>query len=339
LLDDPSIPVRMQAAKGLWQFWFWTPDAGAKSRIEDALLAALTRDQNPWVERNLEDAVYNLADENIRYLYNNWVPAIARPEDRERVIRGRLAIEDRLASKFARFLETATPRDQKRLLRGLSEFELRRADVYDPKADHSTPFQPVYNRIGNDVEQTVFFGEANTRLARAIRPLIDSPDPELKRLARNAALVLRDVNFADVTRIAGRPGQDRDPILKAIAPPETKSPAIAKRPTGGPAAARPDDDYFRGYVEPILTTRGRDGYACVHCHATHTTFDGTLATAKRVINLDDPEQSLILLKPTSDAETEGTLGAKKIPHGGGLRFEKGSAEYNTILNWIRGTKP
>lgn len=64
-----------------------------------------------------------------------------------------------------------------------------------------------------------------------------------------------------------------------------------------------------------------------------------MATAKAVINLEDPESSLILLKPLTDAESEGTLGSKKLSHGGGIRFEKGSPEYNTILNWIRGTKP
>jgi len=118
---------------------------------------------------------------------------------------------------------------------------------------------------------------------------------------------------------------------------------VPPRKPGAPRAtatgARPDDDYFRGYVEPVLTTRGKDGQACVHCHASHTLFNATLTTARNVINLEDPEQSLILLKPISDAESEGTLGARKLAHGGGVRFEKGSPEYNTILNWIRGTKP
>ena len=59
-------------------------------------------------------------------------------------------------------------------------------------------------------------------------------------------------------------------------------------------------------------------------------------TANKVINTEDPEDSLILKKPTWTAEEEGTLGAKS--HGGGVRFEKDSAEYTTILNWIRGVK-
>src|SRR5690348_11577591 len=46
------------------------------------------------------------------------------------------------------------------------------------------------------------------------------------------------------------------------------------------------------------------------------------------INLKEPEKSLVLLKPTFS-----------VPHGGGLRFEVSSPEYQTILNWIRGGAP
>ena len=46
------------------------------------------------------------------------------------------------------------------------------------------------------------------------------------------------------------------------------------------------------------------------------------------IDLKQPEKSLILLKPTFG-----------VPHGGGLRFEVGSADYETILNWVRSGAP
>jgi hypothetical protein len=102
---------------------------------------------------------------------------------------------------------------------------------------------------------------------------------------------------------------------------------------------KPDESYFRGYVQPILEKRGKDGYACVQCHASHAIFNGSWGTALNVVNLENPEDSLILKKPTSSAETEGVTGAKATAHGGGIRFEKDSPEYNTILNWIRGAKP
>jgi HEAT repeat protein len=354
LTGDAVPTIRMQALKGLWQFWFWSADAEAKSAIEDAFLAAMAKPQYPWVERNLREGIYNLADENIRYLYNNWVPLLAREADRTRAIQGRLAVEARLADKFAAVLEKGSDRQRRVLLAGLTEFHLRRADVYDTTADHSTTAPAVYNRIGNDTEQIVFFGASNDRFARALLPLVDSPDPELSRLAVKASLLCRKVAFPGVNEAAGPAGADRDRLVSVVlakpAPPDVEKgfrppsravaagqPARAKSSKPG-NYARPDQTYFRAYVEPILTTRGRDGYACVHCHATHTLFNATYETALNVVDLSDPENSLILRKPTSGSESEGVLGSKVLPHGGGVRWEKDSPEYQTILRWIKGAK-
>src|ERR1051325_5897774 len=179
----------MQAVKGLWQFWFWSSDAAARELVEDTLLGAMGQPQPSWVERNLKDAIYNLADENIRYLYNNWVALLPVAADRDRAVRGRLAVESRLATKFAVILETAPAPQKKQLLQALTEFPLRRGDIYDPEADIGTPAPPVYNRIGNDIEQIAFFGESGARIARAISPLLDEPDPDMRRLAAQAALL------------------------------------------------------------------------------------------------------------------------------------------------------
>jgi len=46
------------------------------------------------------------------------------------------------------------------------------------------------------------------------------------------------------------------------------------------------------------------------------------------INLKEPQKSLLLLKPTFS-----------VPHGGGERFKVGSADYRTILDWIRNRAP
>ncbi len=349
-----NLAVRVQAWKGLWQFWFWSPSDDVKGKIEDAFLAGLSVPQHAWVERNLHEGLYNLADENIRYLYNNWVPAIARQEDRDRVVSGRLKHEARLAEKYAHFLDTATDTNRKRFLAAITEFHLRRADTYDLKADPHAPVAATYNRIGNDIEQTVFFGESNTRFARALAPFIESKDPELRRLAMKAALLTRDAKFAIVTKISGAPGPDRDALLSAARkdPADENNLEVLKAFNAAPkpkvtaqstarvrTTDRPDESYFRGYVQPILEKRGKDGYACVQCHASHAIFDGTWGTAMKVVNLDNIEDSLILKKPISNAETEGVAGSGIVPHGGGVRFEKDSPEYNTILNWVRGAKP
>jgi len=348
LLDDPAVAVRMQAVKGLWQLWFWTPDAGTKNQIEDALLAAIAQPQPAWVASNLSDAIYNLADENIRYLYNNWVPLLGRPEDRERAIRGRLAVEDRLATKFARVLDGPSELQKKFLLHSLTEPPQRRGDVYDLESDLSNAAPPVYNRIGNDIEQIVFFGRSAERIAKSLQPLLDASDPEMRRLAIKAALLIRETRFADVDRLAGPRGSEVGfieakletmPGASEVTRQMKPAPVIANAAdgvAGRGAAAKLDETFFRAYVEPVLQKRGKDGYACVHCHATHTLFDGTWSTVKNVVDTANPENSLLLRKPTSSSETEGIAGSKVLPHGGGTRFTKDSLEYATILDWIKG---
>jgi hypothetical protein len=339
----------MQAIKGLWQYWFWSPDVQTKGLIEDTLLAAMGRPQPAWITSNLREAVYNLADENIRYLYNNWVPLLAKQEDRERAIKGRLAVESRLAGKFATVLETGPDSQKKLLLLALNELPLRRGDIYDLESDQGKIAPPVYNRIGNDIEQIVFFGESANRLAHAIAPLMDSKDPEMRRLAAESAILVRDTKFADVNRLAGPSGEDVKTIslklekmpeaaevLHALKPPP---PAVARTKTGAPVVrVKLDEAFFRGYVEPILAKRGKDGYACVHCHASHTLFNATWSTAMNVVDTSDPENSLILRKPTSTSESEGVANSAVMAHGGGVRFAKDSPEYLTILQWLKGAK-
>jgi len=338
-VDDPVLAVRMQAVKGLWQLWFWTPDVATKGAIEDALLAELAQPQPAWIASNLRDAVYNLADENIRYLYNNWVALLPRAEDRERAIKGRLAVESRLAGKFSEVLTSGSDTQKKALLRALTEFPLRRGDIYDAESDLTSVAPPIYNRIGNDIEQIAFFGPSADKMAAVIAPLYESSDPEMKRLAGQAALLVRDSRFGDVNRIAGPSGPGVKALLAKAVPPPPPA-ATAQRAPSGPRGPQKklDEAFFRGYVEPILSKRGKDGYACVNCHATHTLFDGTYAGAMRVVDTSDPENSLILRKPTSSSESEGVVNAATLAHGGGVRFNKDSAEYNTILEWIKGAK-
>jgi hypothetical protein len=355
--SEPAPAIRMQAIRGLWQSWFWNASDQSRNRIEDTLLTALKTPSNPWIETNLHAAVYNLADENIRYLYNNWVTLLPKEPDRQRAIAGRLNVEARLAGKFAGILASGTLRQKKELLSALTDVKQRRADIYDLESDLSSAnlsseASPVYNRIGNDIEQIAFFGASADKMARAIAPLLASPDPEMRRLARMAALLVRETPYAQVEKAAGGRGTDTTDlgrqidnagdaveISKAFHIPAPK-PATAATAVNVSAFARPklDEPYFRANVEPILKRKGEDGYACVNCHVTHTLFNATWETVMNVVDTAQPENSLILRKPTSTAESEGVVGAKTTAHGGGRRWSKGSPEYETILDWIDGAK-
>ena len=97
---------------------------------------------------------------------------------------------------------------------------------------------------------------------------------------------------------------------------------------------------FASDVYPLF---GGSGYGCSGCHfAGHSTGLDLSGTASDVLtnlqaatsagnqpslrlDLATPSTSLILEKPTNTAA---------VAHGGGTYFAVGSADYNTILNWI-----
>ena len=110
-----------------------------------------------------------------------------------------------------------------------------------------------------------------------------------------------------------------------------------------------DYAYFVEHVEPVFTTLGPDGFACINCHSTHAilhlespeTRDGKFSveqlennyqSALRVIDETAPGNSFILRKPTSPREGE----AGGLSHAGGVRWpeKKESWQYKTLVTWM-----
>jgi Protein of unknown function (DUF1553)/Protein of unknown function (DUF1549) len=111
---------------------------------------------------------------------------------------------------------------------------------------------------------------------------------------------------------------------------------------------------FTPEISGILTQRGCDGAAChggvkgqgglkLSANALYPAEDyewiikggtyqvlSTEVKGERVprIDLENPEKSLLLLKPTMS-----------VAHGGGKRFDKDSEDYKTILDWIKRGAP
>jgi hypothetical protein len=60
--------------------------------------------------------------------------------------------------------------------------------------------------------------------------------------------------------------------------------------------------------------------------------------AMRVVDITNPNQSLILIKPTRPTDSAGNVGDYLATHNGGQRWHgnESSEQYRTILEWIRG---
>jgi hypothetical protein len=117
-----------------------------------------------------------------------------------------------------------------------------------------------------------------------------------------------------------------------------------------------DFNYFVTKIEPILATPGADGKACVFCHASHVIFklqppntEGVFSPqdsednykyAMRVVDINDPTHSLILIKPTRPTDSAGNVGDYLATHNGGQRWpgNESSWQFRTILQWVRGSQ-
>jgi hypothetical protein len=116
-----------------------------------------------------------------------------------------------------------------------------------------------------------------------------------------------------------------------------------------------DYGFFARKVQPILTRPAEDGDACVKCHANHVIFHlnrpeevkdqeagvrANYLSALKVVDLEKPDESLILVKPLQTFEKIGIPGEYRNSHGGNVRWAKGKEgeEYRAILQWVQGAR-
>lgn len=108
---------------------------------------------------------------------------------------------------------------------------------------------------------------------------------------------------------------------------------------------------FRTKVNPFFYRTGEDQQACANCHGNHTilriappaeqSIEQLMInynSALKVVNLGEPESSLILRKPRSPHGAGGADPASPtgLTHVGGIRWENTeSPAYKAILDWIR----
>lgn len=206
-LDDPSPTVRLQASKSLSQSWYWSWDRERQRRIERALIAHMGSETHPWPARGLRESFHNVLDENTRYLYNNWIPLMAREEDRKRSIEAHHALVREQADLVASTLAEGDAARVKELLRSIAEFHLREGNY---------TAQGKYTRIGNDVEEIEFFPDATATLVKAIAPYLESPSPEVRELAVRSTHAMRGTKAPDLAlSLLARLDDEAEPVRAA----------------------------------------------------------------------------------------------------------------------------
>jgi len=201
-IDDPDPVVAMQAIKGLWRWWYWRSDVSLRIRIEDRFIAALAQPRHPWVRRNLIEALYIVGDDNIRYLYQNWVPSLAQAENRRLATAGQHATVNRLGAKYVTALAAGNRLQREGVLRAMSEFFER----------------PVLGgRIGNDLEPMLFYDDMVKKVAAALRTQMTDPDPVIRRLALEGLVTIRGDRSPDLARAVARRLGDADDSVRGWA--------------------------------------------------------------------------------------------------------------------------
>ncbi len=208
LRTDPYRPVRMQAAKSLVQWFYWTKDESLQMTIVHNFIEAMGDPQHPWVRRNLVEGFYVLADENVRYLYNNWIGHLPQREDRDKAIAAHRGLSRQMANIIATTLTTGNGLQREGLLRGLTEFHLRHGGYTNAGR---------YTRIGNDIETIVFYADGAPAMERALMPFVNSPDAARRERAILAAYTLRDNTLTDLPLAVMRRLNDPEASVRAAA--------------------------------------------------------------------------------------------------------------------------
>jgi HEAT repeat protein len=182
-----------------------------------------------------------------------------------------------------------------------------------------------------------------------------NPDANVSAAALDTLRKVKDVEQRpDFKAAMGKLQSSGNPRLKLIATSVTQGKSLGEALRDVQPGSVLDFRYFETKIEPILAKPGADGKACVFCHASHVIFklnppnaQGVFSDqdsvenykyAMRVVDITNPDKSLLLVKPTRPTDSAGNVGDYLATHNGGQRWHgnESSDQYRTILEWIRG---
>ena len=205
-MDDPVAMVRMQAVKGLWQFWFWSARRADEER--DRGHAAGGARQSRSTRGCEQPAGCGLQPRRREHpLPVQQLGSAACASRRIASARSRAGSPwSRGCGKFAAVLESGSGEPE--------EGTASRADASSRcAAPMCTIWRPIWQSRAAGLQphrqrhraDHVFRRVAPSGLRERLKPLLDSHDSEMRTLASRAVLLVRETRFADVNRLAGPP--------------------------------------------------------------------------------------------------------------------------------------
>ncbi|HUA85711.1 MAG TPA: HEAT repeat domain-containing protein [Bryobacteraceae bacterium] len=250
-LSDPVPAVRLNAAKGLWQWYYWkVDDHDARSGIIEALAARLNTETDPLVRRALQESLYDALDENTGYL-GAWIQTTATEEDQAKINDGYEAVVRDQAQTLAKVLRTATPLGRQGILEALWDFHVRHyslpelktntvsvalpavfskyvsgvPDLDRPRYEYP-PYRETVNfrydvhngfyqtRVGNDSDLIHFFRSSGPELEEALIACLKGADTAMKINVLKAGSTLSDAGDQRFAAAALELALDPDPQVR-----------------------------------------------------------------------------------------------------------------------------
>ncbi len=317
-----------------------------------------------------------LADTEVLALIEQAWPRLSQPQRLEaiEVLFGRPALLDRsepveaALNVLRRSVTDSSPAVRERTLRGISSLP----SLWSGRAATALLLQALADDTPALRREGLTLGTKRPGLwsrpdaLEHLKRLLVDPDAEVRALAlavveQNRLLATSEKGGTDRLALARR--------LKALsADPKLRSRALGLLSANGfkPATVEADVELsrsrllsfstFRKKVNPLFYQAGDDQQACANCHGNHTILriagpeqpgrpseDSSelminYNSALKVVNLGEPEASLILRKPRSPHGAGGAdpTSPTGLTHVGGSRWDSTeSPAYKAILDWIR----
>ncbi|MGC1299039.1 MAG: hypothetical protein WA869_28780, partial [Alloacidobacterium sp.] len=250
-LNDPVPYVRLEAASGIWRWYYWQVDQPEVRRSTlEALAAHLNTETDPMVRRALQESVYNLLDENTGYL-SAWVRTSSQDVDKNRINDGYEAVARDQAQVLAKVLREGTPLGREGILNALWDFHIRHYALPELKSDtvaiglpavltkyvsgvpdlHRPGYEyPPYReavdfkydihnnffqtRIGNDSDLIHFFKSSGPELEEALLACLNGADDSMKIEVLKAGSTLSGAGDARFTLAALELSEDKNAAVR-----------------------------------------------------------------------------------------------------------------------------